>query len=177
MDFSGGLVSSILESVDTITNGVDVFVDTKETSDWPSRTASDNNYLDDKLSVSLNLSNNVNDDNDDNSLNTATTNISNNVLLRHTYDQISISAGRAGNADKEAGALFSAINSENLAGISASDLQIIKNTHDIAQMAELEAFDPALASATGPEAEALLVCFHSNNYFLLFIKAVSLTRV
>ncbi|TAQ87884.1 hypothetical protein B7494_g3798 [Chlorociboria aeruginascens] len=72
-----------------------------------------------------------------------------------TYDQISISGGTAGTAEAQANALFAAIDQNNLAGVSAADLTVIKNTHDIAEDAETDAFDPAIAAASGDAATAL----------------------
>jgi hypothetical protein len=51
--------------------------------------------------------------------------------------------------------LFSAIDQTNAAGVSASDLDIIGKTHDVAEDAEVEAFKPAIDSATGDAATAL----------------------
>ena len=48
------------------------------------------------------------------------------VLTASDYNTISISGGIAGNAEAEANALFSAIDMNNLAAVSAADLKIIK---------------------------------------------------
>lgn len=45
----------------------------------------------------------------------------------------------------------------NLAGVSASDLKIIKGIHDAAEDAETDAFNPAIAAASGDAATALTV--------------------
>jgi hypothetical protein len=45
----------------------------------------------------------------------------------------------------------------NLAGVSAADLKIIKGTHDAAEDAEVQAFNPAIAAASGDAATALQV--------------------
>jgi len=74
-----------------------------------------------------------------------------------TYDSISISAGTAGNAEAEANALFANIDTTNLAGVSASDLKIIKGVHDVAEDAETGAFNAAVSAATGDAATALQV--------------------
>lgn len=74
-----------------------------------------------------------------------------------TYDSISISAGTAGNAEAEANALFANIDQTNLAGVSASDLTIIKGVHDVAEDAETGAFNAAVSAATGDAATALQV--------------------
>jgi len=53
----------------------------------------------------------------------------------------------AGNAEAEANALFSAIDMNNLAAVSAADLKVIKGTHDAAEDAEVNAFNPAASGA------------------------------
>jgi hypothetical protein len=83
------------------------------------------------------------------------------VLTASTYNAISISGGTAGTAEAEANALFSAIDMTNLAEVSAADLKVIKGTHDAAEDAEVEAFNPAIAAATGDAATALQVRSHS----------------
>lgn len=45
----------------------------------------------------------------------------------------------------------------NLAGVSAADLKIIKGTHDAAENAEVQAFNPAIDAASGDAATALQV--------------------
>ncbi|KAE8451961.1 hypothetical protein EG329_002125 [Mollisiaceae sp. DMI_Dod_QoI] len=66
-----------------------------------------------------------------------------------------ISSGTAGNAESEANALFANIDQTNLAGVSASDLKVIKGIHDVAEDAETDAFNPAIAAASGDAATAL----------------------
>jgi hypothetical protein len=83
------------------------------------------------------------------------------VLTASTYNAISISGGTAGTAEAEANALFSAIDQTNLAGVSAADLKVIKGTHDAAEDAEVEAFNPAIDAATGDAATALQVRSYS----------------
>lgn len=78
-----------------------------------------------------------------------------NVLTSQAYNDISISGGVAGDAKAEALALFSAIDTANLASVSAADLKIIKNTHDVAEDAEVQAFNPAIDAATGTAADEL----------------------
>jgi len=51
-----------------------------------------------------------------------------------------------------------------LAGVSAADLKTIKGTHDAAENAEVQAFNPAIAAASGATAKALQVCFTHFNY-------------
>ncbi|EPE36136.1 hypothetical protein GLAREA_05474 [Glarea lozoyensis ATCC 20868] len=77
------------------------------------------------------------------------------VLTSSDYNTIQISSGTAGSAETEANALFANIDMNNLAGVSAADLDIIKGTHDAAEDAEVNAFNPAIAAATGDEATAL----------------------
>jgi hypothetical protein len=79
------------------------------------------------------------------------------VLSPTTYNAIQISSGTAGNAKANADALFSAIDQSNLAGVSAEDLKIIQDTHDAAENAETQAFNPAIAAASGSAATALQV--------------------
>ncbi|KAF4636964.1 hypothetical protein G7Y89_g1102 [Cudoniella acicularis] len=86
---------------------------------------------------------------------TATAATGGNVLTSQTYNAISISGGTAGNAKAEADALFSAIDTNNLAAVSAADLKIIKNTHDVAENAEVQAFNPVIAAASGTTATDL----------------------
>lgn len=87
----------------------------------------------------------------------ATTAETGSVLSSSAYNDFQISSGVAGNAEEEANALFSAIDTSNLAAVSKADLDIIKATHDVAEDAEVEAFNPALEDATGDEATALQV--------------------
>lgn len=79
------------------------------------------------------------------------------VLTASTYNDIQISTGTAGNAKADAAALFSAIDTNNLAGVSAADLKIVQATHDTAEDAETDAFNPAIDAASGAEATALQV--------------------
>ena len=87
----------------------------------------------------------------------AVTRATGSVLTSSTYNAIQISSGTAGNAQSEANALFAKIDMSNLAGVSASDLAIIKGTHDAAENAEVDAFNPAIAAASGAAATALQV--------------------
>jgi hypothetical protein len=52
----------------------------------------------------------------------------------------------------------------NLAGVSAADLNVIKGIHDAAEDAEVKAFNPAIAAASGAAATALQVTFPSFNH-------------
>ena len=80
------------------------------------------------------------------------------VLTASTYNAIQISAGTAGTGETQANALFASIDKTNLAGVSAADLKVIKGTHDAAEDAEVKAFNPAIAAASGAAATALQVC-------------------
>lgn len=93
----------------------------------------------------------------------ATTGSDGSVLTASTYNDIQISSGTAGNAKANADALFSAIDQNNLAGVSASDLKIIQDTHDAAEDAETDAFDPAIDAANGDAATALQVSRPTGN--------------
>ena len=64
------------------------------------------------------------------------------------------SAGVAGNAQAEALAKFP-VDMSDLAGVSAADLATIQTERESAESAETEAFDPAIAAATGDAATAL----------------------
>ncbi|PMD34062.1 hypothetical protein L207DRAFT_570738 [Hyaloscypha variabilis F] len=77
------------------------------------------------------------------------------VLTASDYNTIQISSGTAGSAETQANALFANIDMNNLAGVSAADLKIIKGTHDAAEDAEVQAFNPAIAAASGDAATAL----------------------
>jgi hypothetical protein len=52
----------------------------------------------------------------------------------------------------------------NLAGVSAADLNVIKGIHDAAENAEVQAFNPAIAAASGDAATALQVNSPSFNH-------------
>lgn len=77
------------------------------------------------------------------------------VLTASDYNTFQISSGTAGNAQAKASALFSAIDMNNLASVSANDLKVIQGIHDVAENAETNAFNPAIAAASGDAATAL----------------------
>nr|ARK07241.1 putative secreted effector protein CSEP019 [Podosphaera xanthii] len=77
------------------------------------------------------------------------------VLQSQAYNDFSVSDGTAGQAEQDVNKLFSKIDMNNLASVSAEDLKIIKATHDVAEDAEVQGFNPAIAAATGEEAKAL----------------------
>ena len=76
------------------------------------------------------------------------------TLTLQSYNDLSISAGTAGNAQAEALAKFP-VDMSNLAGVSAADLQTIQTERESAESAETDAFDPAIDAATGDAATAL----------------------
>jgi hypothetical protein len=81
------------------------------------------------------------------------------VLKSSSYNDFQISSGTAGNAEANAKALFP-IDTSDLANVDPADLEIIKNTHDIAEDAEVDGFNPAIDAASGDAADALQVCTH-----------------
>ena len=70
------------------------------------------------------------------------------------YNQLSISAGTAGNAQAEAIAKFP-FTADQFATVSAADLATIQTMRESAENAETDAFNPAIAAATGDTATAL----------------------
>ncbi|APA09335.1 hypothetical protein sscle_05g041050 [Sclerotinia sclerotiorum 1980 UF-70] len=86
---------------------------------------------------------------------TANSTVAGSVLTASTYNDFQISSGTAGTAQDEANALFKAIDMNNLAAVSASDLKIINGIHDAAENAETDAFNPAIEAASGDDATAL----------------------
>ncbi|TQS35401.1 hypothetical protein Golomagni_04178 [Golovinomyces magnicellulatus] len=84
------------------------------------------------------------------------------VLRSKKYKELQISDGVAGNAEQEAATRFEGIDLNNLASVSDADVKLIKGIHDVAENAELKAFDPAIARASGPELDALKVSFSSH---------------
>jgi hypothetical protein len=69
------------------------------------------------------------------------------ALSSQSYDDLSISAGKAGDAQAEALAKIG-LDTTDLASVSKADLEIIKGIHDVANDAEVGAFNPALDDAT-----------------------------
>jgi len=86
---------------------------------------------------------------------TATAAAGGSVLTASDYNTFQISSGTAGDAQTKANALFANIDMNNLASVSASDLKIIEGIHDVAEDAETQAFNPAIAAASGDAATAL----------------------
>ncbi|KFY27244.1 hypothetical protein V493_03606 [Pseudogymnoascus sp. VKM F-4281 (FW-2241)] len=76
--------------------------------------------------------------------------LSSRALSSQAYDDLSISAGQAGDAEAEALAKIG-IDTSDLANVSEEDLEIIKGIHDVANDAEVGAFNPALDDAVDDE--------------------------
>ena len=70
------------------------------------------------------------------------------------YNQLSISAGTAGNGQAEALAKFP-LTSDQFATVSADDLDTINTERESAENAETQAFNPAIDAASGDVATAL----------------------
>ncbi|KAG4439911.1 hypothetical protein IFR05_004586 [Cadophora sp. M221] len=80
------------------------------------------------------------------------------VLATQTYDEISISGGTAGNAEEEAIAVLTnngALDLNDLANVDPADIAFLGSVNDIANDAEVEAFNAALEGATGDEKTAI----------------------
>ena len=96
------------------------------------------------------------------------------VLSNKTYDEISISGGTAGNAEAEALAVFSALNLNDKANgrnpqtsrymipntnwdptVDAADIKFLSRVNNIANEAEVGAFNPAIEAASGAAKDAL----------------------
>ncbi|KAH8602435.1 hypothetical protein B0O99DRAFT_648188 [Bisporella sp. PMI_857] len=69
------------------------------------------------------------------------------VFSSTTYDDISISGGTAGNAEAEALAVFSALDTEDLANVTEEDLDFLNEVNQVANDAETEAFNVAIDNA------------------------------
>ncbi|KAL9623851.1 MAG: hypothetical protein Q9160_001843 [Pyrenula sp. 1 TL-2023] len=68
------------------------------------------------------------------------------ALTLQAYNDLSISAGTAGNAQAEATAKFPV--GSDLASVSAADLETIQTERESAEAAETDAFNPAVEAAT-----------------------------
>ncbi|KAI1124060.1 small secreted protein [Nemania abortiva] len=77
------------------------------------------------------------------------------VFSQQTYNDISISGGTAGNAQNEALAVFSALDTNDLANVAEDDLDFLNSVNQICNDAEDEAFNPAIDAASGDAADAL----------------------
>lgn len=80
------------------------------------------------------------------------------VLKDTTYNAISISGGTAGNAKAEATAVFSALDLKNPGNIDPADLTFLNNVNQVANDAEKQVFNPAVAAASGTQATQIQVC-------------------
>lgn len=78
------------------------------------------------------------------------------VLGTSTYNDLSISGGEAGNAEAEALAKLP-IDLNDLANVDPADIAFLGDVNDIANDAETDAFNVAIAAATGDEKVALEV--------------------
>lgn len=79
------------------------------------------------------------------------------VLADTTYNDISISGGQAGDAEAEALAVFSALDLQNPANIDPADIKFLGEVNNVANDAEVEAFNTAVAAASGDEADQIQV--------------------
>ncbi|KAI9051541.1 hypothetical protein LZ554_004587 [Drepanopeziza brunnea f. sp. 'monogermtubi'] len=80
------------------------------------------------------------------------------ILSTKTYDEISISGGKAGDAEAEAIAALTnngAIDTNDLSNVDAADIAFWESVNDIGNDAEKGAFNPAIEAATGDEKTAL----------------------
>lgn len=84
------------------------------------------------------------------------------VFTTQTYNQLSISGGTAGNAQAQASAKFAALNLANAKNVASADLDFLNSVNQIANDAETEAFNPAIAAATGAAKTALQVIIMSD---------------
>ncbi|RKF65827.1 putative small secreted protein [Erysiphe neolycopersici] len=79
------------------------------------------------------------------------------TLSSRPYSELQISSGVAGNAEQEAAAKFNGLDKVDPATVSKADRDMIKQIHDIAEKAEINAFNPAIEKATGDELKALKI--------------------
>jgi hypothetical protein len=77
------------------------------------------------------------------------------VFTQQTYNDISISGGVAGNAANEALAVFSALDTNDLANVDKDDQDFLNSVNQICNDAEKEAFNTAIDAASGDAADAL----------------------
>ncbi|KAK7181817.1 hypothetical protein DPSP01_002408 [Paraphaeosphaeria sporulosa] len=76
------------------------------------------------------------------------------VLTAKSYADFQVSDGVAGNALAEVQAKFP-IDTSNLANVDPADAKIISDARQTAESAETDAFNPAIAAASGDAATAL----------------------
>ena len=99
------------------------------------------------------------------------------VLATTTYNDISISGGKAGNAKAEALAVFAKLDTANPENISKEDQSALNEINQVANDVEKEAFNTAIAAATGEEAAALQVqSYRSPLSFVLKLIGPSTAR-
>lgn len=79
------------------------------------------------------------------------------VLADTTFNDISIAGGQAGNAEAEALAVFAALDLENPGNIDPADIEFLGEVNNVANDAEVQAFNTALEAATGDEADQIQV--------------------
>jgi len=79
------------------------------------------------------------------------------VFKKQTYNQLSISGGKAGNAQAQALAKFSALNLNDAKNVAKADLNFLNSVNQIANQAETQAFNTAIDKATGTAKTALQV--------------------
>ncbi|KAH6614011.1 hypothetical protein C7974DRAFT_294480, partial [Boeremia exigua] len=96
------------------------------------------------------------------------------VLADTTYNAISISGGTAGDAEAEALAVFSALDTNNPESIDPADLDFLGAVNDVANDAEKEGFNTAIAAATGAEADALAAGKTKNKVLKLMATKIQL---
>ncbi|KAF1839380.1 hypothetical protein BDW02DRAFT_585053 [Decorospora gaudefroyi] len=77
------------------------------------------------------------------------------VLADTNFNAISIAGGRAGNAEAEALAVFSALDLQNPQNIDQADLTFLNSVNQVANQAEKQAFNPAVEAANGVQADQI----------------------
>ncbi|KAF9553212.1 hypothetical protein CPC08DRAFT_713955 [Agrocybe pediades] len=77
------------------------------------------------------------------------------VFKQQTYNQLSISGGKAGDAQAKALARFSALNLNDAKNVAKADLDFLNSVNQIANKAETQAYNPAIEKSTGSEKVAL----------------------
>jgi len=77
------------------------------------------------------------------------------VFKAQTYNQLSISGGTAGNAQAQALAKFAALNLNDAKNVAKSDVDFLNAVNQIANDAEVKAYNVAIAAATGAAKTAL----------------------
>ncbi|EHA55972.1 hypothetical protein MCOR27_001836 [Pyricularia oryzae] len=76
------------------------------------------------------------------------------VFTNKTYDQLSISGGKAGNAKAEALAALAGLPADKTK-VERADLTFLDRVNKIANQAETQAFNPAISAASGTAKAAL----------------------